>query len=238
MGTLTLHIKRDTLRPDEFMGSMEAFAKMIVALSDDVSPSMTWEMSVEKGSMCINAKLVSDDPDIKDVSPMFEVINGNVRDLSDGKVTPSCPERATRAFLKLVSEVGEVDGRQSLADIESFGGGGFEHSVMPVRRAPVAETAPPEYTSVGSFTGEVFALNSKRGNRFSIVDEATRRVVKGYFKDDLLDDFRSIYKNRSTVSGIITYYGDGKVKCIEAKRVYREPRCLPRLVDLRGILEA
>ena len=96
---------------------------------------------------------------------------------------------------------------------------------------------PETYLSIGSVTGFLYLVNCKELDTFSIRNEETGIAVSGRFDAGLFDDFRAALNERATVSGVITYNRDGRIKSIKASAVRIEPSGVPRLSSLRGILE-
>lgn len=205
--TIQLHIDRDELTVDQFLKSVNAFTQMIEVLAKDASDSVSWRMSVESGSTCINAMLVSDDEDaLSDVTPVYRVIERDVFALSSGKNVEVVPKSARKHYADLVNAVGKTDdnlpgGKLVLAyDSETR-----RREVLVEMHVEATLQVPSEYIAIGSVTGLLCGINSRKGNFFSIVNEETGRVVRGSYEDDLLDGFRSAFKRRATVSGILSY---------------------------------
>ncbi|WP_039910406.1 hypothetical protein [Collinsella intestinalis] len=233
--TVRLHIDDEQLDLDSFKKCVDSFAEMIQALSDDAAPFARWLFSVERGSMIFNAELVTEEE--YDLGPCFEVISGFVDRLASGRDVAVCPKKARDGYLKLASALDAGDEGSARAHIKVINGGCSVKEV-PVYRAFEVVDEPRDYQVVGSVTGAICTLNSKRGNKFGMIDEGTGRYIKGKFQDRMLDDIRSSFKRRATVSGILTYRSDGTIVSIDARKIVVLPEKLPSLSSLRGILEA
>ena len=234
---LRLHIKESSLELKEFQACVVAFADTIQALADESAPMARWMISVEQGSLCINAELESTDEAV-DVAPMFSVIEGGVKALTEGRATGVVPDRARAAYRKLTAAVCGRD-NSTLAEIVSIGGA---HSGMPMAvslHKEDCDAAATPLKAVGSITGQVYQLNVRgNSNRFGIIDETTGAFVRGTFGDPLLEGFKDAVKRRSLVAGIITYAPDGTLKSLDARSIAPLPTKVPSMSSLRGILEA
>ena len=223
--TVRLHIDDEQLDFDSFKKSVNSFADMVKALSDDAAPFAQWLFSVDHGSMVFNA------------DPCFEVISGFIGRLSSGRDVGLCPKKARDEYRKLVSVVGAKDNGPTRASIEVINGN------YPVKHAPVRQAfevvgEPRSYQVVGSVVGTICTLDAKRGNKFGMVDEGTGKYIKGKFQDKILEEIRSSFKCRARVSGVLTYRSDGVVTSVDARKVVMLPDKLPRLSSLCGFLEA
>ena len=237
--TIQLHIAQDELTIEQFTKSVGAFTRMIKALAKDASDSVSWRISVESGSTCLNATLVSDDEEaVPDVRPAYTVISDGVFALASGTGLERVPESARKEYNSLVSAVGKTEddlpaGKLVLA----------YDSVEHRREVPVeahekgAQATASSYIAIGSVTGLLYNMTSRQGNRFTITNEETGLTVRGTYDDDLLDDFRKAFKTRATVSGVLKCDHDGRIRSIKAKSVRVEPKDVPKLSSLRGILE-
>lgn len=233
--TVRLHINDEQLDFDSFKKSVNSFADMVKALSDDAAPFAQWLFSVDHGSMVFNAELVSEEE--YDLDPCFEVISGFIGRLSSGRDVGLCPKKARDEYRKLVSVVGAKDNDPIRASIEVISGN------CPVKHAPVRQAfevvgEPRSYQVVGSVVGTICTLDAKRGNKFGMVDEGTGKYIKGKFQDKILEEIRSCFKCRTRVSGVLTYRSDGVVTSVDARKVVMQPDKLPKLSSLCGILEA
>lgn len=235
MNAIQLHIKTSDIDLDAFRSSVDAFAGMIHALSDDAAPMATWRVSVDKGSLVLNAQMIVDDE--VDPQPMFQVIQGNLSALITGNGAASCPRRAQEEYSRLASAFAR-DGEHALqAEILTFSGGEQPTHVLPVGKPVQHVTERSKYKAVGSVTGLVCFLSVKRGNKFGMVDDATGKYVRGTFQEAVLPQIRGVFKSRAMVSGIITYHPDGTIASLDARSVIPEPANLPRLTSMFGILE-
>ncbi len=237
--TIQLHIDQDELTIEQFTKSVGAFTRMIEALAKDASDSVSWRISVESGSTCLNATLVSDDEEaVPDVRPAYTVISDGVFALASGTGLERVPESARKEYNSLVSAVGKTEDDLPAGKLVLYYGGTERPREVPVEaHEGVTHTAANAFIAIGSVTGLLYNMTSRRGNRFTITNEETGLTVRGTYDDDLLDDFRKAFKTRATVSGVLKCDHDGRVKLIQAKSVRIEPRNVPRLSSLRGILE-
>lgn len=237
--TIQLHIDQDELTIDQFTKSVGAFTRMIKALARDASDSVSWRISVESGSTCFNAVLVSDDEEaVPDVRPAYAVISDGVYALASGTGTDGVPESARKEYDNLVSAVGKTEDDLPAAKLVLRYDSTEDRREVPVEaHEGVTKTATNAFVAIGSVTGLLYNMTSRRGNSFTITNEETGLTVRGTYDDDLLDDFRKAFKTRATVSGVLKCDHDGRVKSIQAKSVRIEPRNVPRLSSLRGILE-
>lgn len=235
MNAIQLHIKTSDIDLDAFRSSVDAFAGMIRALSDDAAPMAAWRVSVDKGSLVLNAQMVVTDE--VDPQPMFQVIQGNLNALITGNGVASCPRKAQEEYNKLASAFAGDGERGLQAEILTFSGGEKPTCVLPVGK-PVQHVAERgKYKAVGSVTGSICFLSVKRGNKFGMVDDATGKYVQGTFQEAVLPQIRSVFKSRAMVSGIITYHPDGTIASLDARSVIPEPTQLPKLSSMFGILE-
>jgi len=85
------------------------------------------------------------------------------------------------------------------------------------------------HIEVGSVTGLIFSMTSRQENTFLMENEVTGLAVRGTYDDELLDDFRSAFKRRSTVYGELTCDRNGNVESIRARSVEIEPMSVPKL---------
>ena len=234
---LRLHIKKNALELSDFKKSFDAFSDMIKALSEDAVPTATWLVSVDRGSMLLNAQLTTEDDDI-DLEPMFKVIEGGVAAMSSGDGVSSCPKEAREAYKKLVAAVGSHGGKESMAEILSIDGHNRTKKVMPVDIVHEGNDEKSGYIAVGAITGKVYSLTSKHGHKLRVVDESTGRNVKGNFDIELLDEVRKSFDKRAIVSGIIHYHPNGIISSMDVRGVRIQPDHTPKLSELFGILEA
>ncbi len=235
MNAVQLHIKTNDIDLDAFRSSVDAFVGMIRALSDDAAPMAKWRMSVDKGSLVLNAQMVMDDE--VDLQPMFQVIQGNLNALTTGNGLASCPRKAQEEYYKLASAFAEDDERGLQAEILTFSGGEQPTHVLPVGKPVQHVVERAKYKAVGSITGSIRSLSVKRGNKFGMVDDTTGRYVQGTFQEAVLPQIRSVFNSRAMVSGIITYHPDGTIASLDARSVIPEPTQLPELTSMFGILE-
>lgn len=236
---IQLHIEHDELTIDQFVRSVGAFTRMIDELAKDASDSVSWRISVESGSTCINAMLVSDDEEaMPDVAPAFSVVEEGVYALASGKGVENVPTSARKHYANLVKAVGRTEDKLPGGKLVlAYDSASHRHEVPVEENESVVPEAPTGYMAIGSVTGLLYNMNSKRGNSFTIFNEETGLAVKGSYEDSLLDSFRTAFKTRATVSGVLTCGRDGRIKLIKAKAVRVEPKGVPRLSSLRGILE-
>lgn len=237
--TIQLHIDQDELTIDQFTKSIGAFTRMIRALAKDASDSVSWRISVESGSTCINAALVSDDEEaVPDVRPAYSVIEAGVFALGSGEGVEKVPESAQKEYASLARAVGKTgDGLPAGKLVLAYDSVEHRREVPVEARTEVTKAAASDYVAIGSVTGLLYNMTSKRGNVFTITNEETGLTVRGTYGDDLLDDFRRAFKTRATVSGVLKCDSYGRVKSVLAKSVRVEPKDVPRLSSLRGILE-
>ena len=236
-----LHIDQEALPADRFMESVRSFIDMIQALAQDASPSLGWMVSVEKGSTCLNADLVSEDVEaVPDVKPALKVIRGGLEKLTSGRGIETVPEKARKSYFRLVSAVEHEGDGEHGAQLVLTADDDRSDEVLPIKRHVAEGTVskPSTYPAVGSVTGRLYSLNSRSGNNFIIANESTGLAVRGRFGDDLKEDFKRAFDDRATVAGIIEYGADGRVKNIVASSVAVEPKDAPKMSELRGTLGA
>ncbi|MCF6412919.1 hypothetical protein I7648_04285 [Collinsella tanakaei] len=236
MDVIQLHIKTSDIDLDAFRSSVDAFASMIRALSDDAAPMATWRVSVDKGSLVLNAQMVIDDDDI-DPQPMFQVIQGNLDALSAGTGIDSCPKKAREEYNKLAAALAGGGDNGAQAEILTFSGSDSPSRVLSVVALDQRVAEGEKYKAVGSVTGTICFLSVKRGNKFGMVDDATGRYIHGTFREAVLPQIREALKCRAMVSGVITYHPNGTIASLDARSVLLEPTRLPKLTDMFGILE-
>ena len=236
--TLQLHINRDELNIEEFKRSFNAFMDLIQALSDDNAPMAQWLISVNKGSMVMNAALTSEDPKI-DIHPMFQVIKGNVASLISGINAESCSQTARSSYAKLsaaINSLGEMMG-EPIAEINAFGSDG-SCATMPVTTPHTSTQNQKGYSAIGALSGFIYLLDSKRGkNTIGIIDDVTGTYIKGTFHDSCTQDAREAFKRRAVVSGTINYRADGSISSMKVRNVRQQPQHVPKLSELFGIVE-
>lgn len=236
MDVIQLHIKTNDIDLEAFRSSVDAFAGMIRALSDDAAPMATWRVSVDKGSLVLNAQMIIDVDDI-DPQPMFQVIQGNLDALSAGAGIDSCPKRAREEYNKLAAALAGGGDNGVQAEILTFSGSDSPSRVMPVVK-PVHHAAEGQkYKAVGSVTGTICSLSVKRGNKFGMIDDATGKYIHGTFREAILPQIREALKCRAMVSGVISYHPNGTIASLDVRSVLLEPTQLPKLTDMFGILE-
>lgn len=236
MAGLKLHITKDAIGSKEFRDSVDAFTKMLDALGHEVSSSSQWMLSVARGSIGILAEFLVDEAHGEDKIIFFDNIRSKLVDIAHGEADPSEP--ANREYLRLADAVDNGSGEETGAEIVAFDDGGNLEAkpLLKVTHPTKAAAKSPEEHSFGSVTGKVYSLNGLRGNRFQMIDESTNSVVKGTYESGMVHAMSSVFMQRATLAGEITY-SNGKPKSIKARLVHKEPSRLPSLMSLRGILE-
>lgn len=234
---LQLHINKNQLEIDAFKKCVMSFTDMMEALLDEEAPFARWMLSVERGSIALNAELVADEG--FDIERPFKVIEGHVKSMSFGQPSPKCPGKAVKEYAKLFKAVGLDESGKPGADIIAFDHGEAT-SKSPISAAPIITRETSTFKVIGSLTGMICKLESKnkRGDRFSIIDDATGRCIGGKISKRALESIRGTFKSHATVSGVLTYSNSGELLSIEARSVRVIPSEKPKLSDLCGILEA
>lgn len=234
---LQLHIMRDKLDIQDFKTSVDSFMTVIESLSEDAAPVARWLISVDAGSVLLSAEMYLDDKDI-DPEPIFKVIEGGITSLTTGQGIESCPKKARDAYTRLAKVFDGPTGNETTAEIRAVGSHSIAPNILPIKRTRPLPNVSEPYKAVGSVTGKILNLDSRKGDTFGIIDDVSGRYVKAYVKGDLLTTVLKLYKERVSASGIITYRPDGTISSIEARSVSKLPQSLPKLTSFLGLMEA
>ena len=211
------HVVQSRISIGQLTGTVDAFTRLNEELVRTTSDSVSWMPSVESGSSSLNTGLIADDDEpMPDVTPALSIFKDNVE-----------------AQVIRKNENGEAVGMPFPAydSTSEYGNVAFDNLERD------ETSGPATYISVGSVTGRILGMNSKGQNMFTITDEETGQPIGGSYDDDLLGCFRHALKTRATVSGIVKYDRNGRIRSIEASAVRLEPTNVPRLSTLRGILK-
>lgn len=137
---------------------------------------------------------------------MSAVIEGVAAIEATATVPPSFPEPSMRRVQRLANLITEDGARAFNFDL-----------ARPVRHARVSERSAehakqalkPRYRANGSVVGTLEVISVHRQRLFSVYDEISRRAVRGYFTDEIMDLVKEALGQRVAVDGVVSRNGAG-----------------------------
>ncbi len=234
---ITFTIKGNRITKDEFSQSIRKFFSIIEDVASNVSgksKAIEWVISVEPGSIKLQAKPESIYGSPQDAAKTLDVLNNGFEAIWTGTKRP---KYFSDNSLNNIFELGNIVGLGDKDINFDIGIGKNIKKISSKNVAYIEEILATESEAYGTIEGELLALKIRGRLNFSIWDTLTGKEVKCFFRDELFDDVISSIRKRVAVSGLIHYNKVGRPLKIDIERIRQFPDDseLPKFKDIIGL---
>lgn len=227
--TLTIHVAGSTraISPKTMARAFAAFADLLEAPDN----GKRWAMvGTHLGSLTLEAR-----PIARTIKEEQEIFNRLVFDLSFVNDSGEAPESwspegraAVRTLRELTTAPGVEGVTATIAD-------------RTVVFRPIDITSEPENRrriSIGSVTGVIDRINTRRGYEFGLIDEAEHHPIKVLFSASQLDDIVPLVGRRVRARGELTRDAEGTKTRLRLRKleVAENSQQIPPFEELIGVL--
>ncbi len=236
--SVKFHINEDVLPADELKGCVSEFLDLLKDAANDCMSDIQWFASVKNGSIALAAYPSSSTETSAEIDECLAAIHSDFVCMRGGKAPTLFSDKTLDRYQKLTKLLtvdGKLKGEPTIQVVSPE-----ITDNTPVSISPVIPEKTEPIKAFGTAYGIVKSLSAVGTQYLALYDEVTKRRIKVFYNDNMLDQVRKSYKNRVRVTGEILYSEDGVKREIRAYEIEiedeAEAEAPVRFLDLFGIL--
>lgn len=234
--SIKFHINEDVLPADELKGCVTEFFDLLKDAANDCMSDIQWLASVKNGSIALAAYPNSSTETPSEIDECLSAIHNDFVCIRGGKPPALFSEKTLdryKRLTKLLTVNGKLKGEPTIQVVSPE-----ITDKAPVSISPMIPEKTEPIKAFGTAYGTVKSLSAVGTQYLALYDEVTKRRVKVFYNNDMLDVVRESYMNRVRVTGEILYSEDGAKREIRAFEIEIEDEneAPVRFLDLFGLL--
>lgn len=234
--SIEFHVEKDILPADALKTCVAEFLDLLKDASNDCMSDIQWLASIKNGSIALAAYPDSSSETDTDIDECLSAIHKDFICIRGGKEPGLFSEKTLERYQRLTKIFtidGQLKGNPTIQVISPE-----ISDKTPISMSPIVPEKKEPTKAIGTAYGIVKSLNAVGTQYLALYDEITKRRIKVFYDESMLDIVRDSYKNRVRVTGEILYSEDGVKKEIRAFEIAIEDtdETPVRFIDLFGIL--
>jgi hypothetical protein len=239
---ITLDFDGHVVSPDDFKRAAGAFVDLLKEVSDQVcgrDKKLRWNMRVAEGSLLLNAFPLADLNSSYYGGLIAETLQKGFIALNAGSLIepPYFTEKALKAARDLASLRDEkgIGVKYVRVRFGSYQAQELTSSLVDT----VDRIMGRQHQAFGSVEGKLQTISERGLFQFVVYDSLFGKGVNCFVDDKMTQDAIAAFGKRVIVSGLVQYDRENRPISIRASslRLLRDPKQLPSIKELRGILK-